>query len=116
MPDNEQEQVGYQPPVEALPPVIPQLEPQLEAIREEVDSDIDDLFEVPQPDDNDMRTDHLFARPEPEDLSDLFDNEGILDLDDEPEPEPRPTPRRVVRTKKLYRPSPPPPTLGRINQ
>ena len=36
-------------------------------------NDMSDLFEVPRKDDNDMRVDHLFALPEPEDVSDLVD-------------------------------------------
>ena len=65
-----------------------------------------DLFEVPQPEDNDITTEHLTAVPEKEDLSDLFnvseeemmggdsDLSDLVDVstadvmgDDEPEPE-----------------------------
>jgi len=47
---------------------------QLEVKQEEESSDdLDDLFEVPQPEDNDMAVDHLVARPEEDDLSDLVE-------------------------------------------
>ena len=114
MPDNEQEIYRENPmlvrPVEALPPVIPQ--PEIE----EPKSDIDDLFEVPQPEDNDIRTDHLVAAPEEDDLSDLTDppeEEELSDLftgeqpAEEPEQVQRPPVRRFIRTNRRY---PPPPT------
>ena len=107
--DNEQEQIGYSPPVEAIPPVIPQPE----EVVEEPKNDIDDLFEVPQPEDNDMRTDHLVAAPEEDDMSDLTDppeEEELSDLftgeqpAEEPEQVQRPPVRRYVRTNRPYSP------------
>ena len=111
MPEDEGQTISV--PVEATPPA---------EVEEEPKSDIDDLFEVPQPEDNDMRTDHLVAAPEDDDLSDLTDppeEEELSDLftgeqpAEEPEQE-RPTrqpPKRLVRTSKGY---PPPTTLGGV--
>ena len=104
----EREELAIQMPVSEP---LPKSEP------EEPKSDTDDLFEVPQPEDNDMRTDHLVAAPEDDDLSDLTDppeEEELSDLftGEQPAEEPeqerqtRQAPRRFVRTNRRY----PPPT------
>ena len=75
--------------------------------------DLSDLFEVPQPDDNDMVTDHLFVLDEEDDLSDLFDvsREDILGagFNQPPEP-PRPKYRVTQKGRRISRRQPPPPT------
>ena len=72
-----------------------------------------DLFEVPQPEDNDMYVDDLVATPEEDDISDLVDvsNEDIMG---EPPPlnkerEYKMPSRRVRRTSRPYNP---PTSLG----
>ena len=99
-----------------IPAAVPPPEPVVVEEEPEPESDIDDLFEVPQPEDNDMRTDHLFAAPEEDDLSDLTDTEGIMELDDEPEPVAEP-PQRTTRKVRVVRrrPPTPPPSLGGVN-
>jgi len=90
----------------------------------EGEDDIADLFEGPQPEDNDMATDHLFAVDEPEDLSDLTDvpEEAVmgeeLDAESEPEPEPQPQPRRyriVSKGRRVIRREPPSPGIRGVN-
>jgi len=94
-------------PEEAEDRLSPQT--RIEAVQpppEEEKDELADLFEVPQPEDNDITTEHLTAVPEKEDLSDLFnvseeeimggdsDLSDLVDVshadvmgDDEPEPE-----------------------------
>jgi len=111
MPDNEDVRL----PEEAIPPIAPQFEvvPEPEVKPEEEEEDeLADLFTPPEPEDNDMTTDHLVKAPEKEDLSDLFEvsDEDIMGEAPAPEPEPPPKPRyRIVR--RPIRRSPPPPTI-----
>ena len=58
-------------------------------IKQEEEDDLDYLFEVPEPGDNDMKVDHLVDAPEKEDLSDMFNvsdedimGEGGSDMSD----------------------------------
>ena len=99
MPD-EEEQVGYPAPV-GLP---------VEAEAEEEKDELADLFEVPQPEDNDMVTDHLLDIDEDDDLSDLtsVSQEDVMGTPlGESKKRYRVVPRRVN--------APPPPTsLGGI--
>ena len=126
------------PPEPPLPPEIIQsiesvpVETKPEEEEEEKD-ELADLFEVPQPGDNDMETDDLFECTEKDivggrELSEE-DEKAMADMVDvsyedimgepEPEPEPEPPPkpkyklvRRFKRTNKQY---PPPPTsLGGV--
>jgi len=60
--------------------------------------DLDDLFEGPQPEDNDMAIDHLVDVPEEEELDDLLDVEPEDIMGEAPPP-------RVRRTGKPYVPS-----------
>ena len=110
----EREELAIQMPVSEP---LPKSEP------EEPKSDTDDLFEVPQPEDNDMRTDHLIAAPEEDDMSDLTDPPEEEDLSDlftgeqpaeEPERAIRPPVRRYVRTNRPY--YPPPTSLKGLRQ
>lgn len=96
-------------PAEATTP-----EPEVE---EEEEDELADLFEVPQPKDNDMRTDHLFGVDDEGDMSDLVEvsEEDIMGEPSEPESVERP----VVKSKKyrIVRPirrEPPPTSLGGI--
>jgi len=106
----EVEEVAYRP--EPMPvPVEPE---------EEEEDELADLFEVPQPEDNDMRTGHLVEVPEEADFSDLIEvSEADIMGDDFPgtppsteTPETRRVPvKRFKRTPRRY---PPPPTLGGV--
>jgi len=107
------------------PSPAPVIEPEPEPEKDELAS----LFEVPQPEDNDMATDHLFEVGEDltgfedDDLSDLVDVsvEDIMgDNEDYPGAPPstelpqRAPVRRFKRTPRRY---PPPPTsLGGLRQ
>lgn len=101
----EPEEVAYQP--------VPEPEPKAEEKGE-----LDDLFEVPQPEDNDMVTDHLVELDEEDDLSDLT-SVSREDIMGEPYPGvpsveeevPIQRLRRVKRTGRRYYPTPPP-SLG----
>ena len=57
-----------------------------EIVEEPPKDELADLFEVPQPEDNDMTISHLFEVPEEEDLSDLVDvgNEDLMGYGGEP--------------------------------
>jgi len=101
-------EVGYQP--------VPEPEPEPEE-----EDELADLFEVPQPEDNDMRTDHLVEVPKEEDFSDLVEvSEADIMGDDFPgtppsseEPVQRPRPvRQFKRTPRRY--PPPPTTMGGV--
>jgi len=82
----------------------------------EVEDELADLFTVPQPDDNDMKTDHLLEVPEEtteEDLADLFEVGDIMDDEEYPGTPPTPEeiprrtiPRRYKRTPRRYQPPP----------
>jgi len=107
-------------PVERVEPVT---EPTPEPEPEEED-ELAGLFEVPQPDDNDMRIDHLFAQPEgEEDFSDLVEvsREDIMGDgvgEDYPGTPPstelpqRRSVKRFKRTSRRYQPPPPPSVQG----
>lgn len=68
--------------------------------------DMDDLFEVPQPEDNDMATDDLFESDGEEDFSDLTDipYDELLGVDKEDimGKKPIPRPQRFGRTQRPY--------------
>lgn len=83
---------------EAVPVVEPVAKPK---------DDMSDLFEVPQPEDNDMVVDHLVEPPEEEDMSDLVDVSQEDLMGELPKPKPKPV-ARFRRTVKPY--TPPPPT------
>lgn len=87
-------------PAEVPPPVA--------EVEEESEGDVDDLFEVPQLEDNDMRTDHLIDIDDPEDLSDLtaVTQEDVMGTP----PKQKPKYRLVRRPIRRY---PPPPTTVR---
>lgn len=96
---------------------VPAEDPPPEEVEEKPKDEMADLFEVPQPEDNDMTTAHLVAAPKKDDLSDLTDPPEEEDISDlfaggeplalEPEPEPVKRPERRVKFVKRY---PPPPT------
>ena len=116
MPDEEEqtEEETIMVPAEATPP-----EPEVEE-----EDELKDLFEVPQPEDNDMRTDIALDFDEEDiiggdpDMSDLVDvpEEDIMG---EPEPEGEEAERPIVKKKKyrIVRPirrEPPPTSVGGI--
>ena len=98
-------------PAEATPPEAEVVEvPELEE-----EDELADLFTVPQPEDNDMTTDHLVVAPEEEKLDDLFvvSEEDIMG--EAPAPEPEQVQRPVVKKKyRIIRREPPPTSLGGI--
>lgn len=67
----------------------------VEPERETNEEALADMFEVPQPDDNDMRVDHLVELDEEENLDDLVDVDFDKDIigDEEPEQPAQPKPR-----------------------
>ena len=65
--------------------------------------DLDDLFEGPQPEDNDMAIDHLVAVPDEEELDDLLDVDAEDIMGEAPPP-------RVRRTGRPYIPRGLPPS------
>lgn len=81
-----------------------------EPVSEPPSDGIDDLFEVPQPEDNDMAIDHLIEVDEEEDISDLVDvsNEDIIG--EAPEP-PKKKYRIVPRGSRVIRRQPPPASM-----
>ena len=80
----------------------PEPEPEPEPKPEQPASALDDLFEVPDEDDNDMYVDDLIAVDEEGDLSDLtrVTEEDIMGSP----PRPRPSPVRYRRTGRRYIP------------
>lgn len=101
MPDNEEQKIRL--PIEAIPPVAPELE----EVEEEKKDELADMFEVPQEDDNDMVTDHLVELDEEDDLSDLtaVSREDIMGTP------PKPRVRVTRRGKRFIRREPPPTSL-----
>ena len=103
---------------DGLPPMpagVEQLAPTLEPVKPKPDSDLDDLFEVPQEHDSDMETGDLFDLPDEdvgvddeEDLSDLFELNGDIGSPHHPTPKQRPILRRVIRPRYA-----PPTSMGR---
>ncbi len=74
-----------------------------------------DLFEVPQPDDNDMTIDHLFLSEEEDDMSDLTEV-STEDIMGEEEAKPAIKERRVARRfKRVPRRYTPPTSIGGLN-
>lgn len=97
--------------VEAIPPEERIEPPPPDEIEEKPEDELADLFEVPQPEDNDMVTDHLVELDEEDDLSDLTEvtREDIMGTP----PVKRVPKRRLKRTGRHY---PPPPTsIGGVN-
>lgn len=89
--------------------------PEVEPEPEEKD-ELADLFEVPQPEDNDMVTDHLTRIGEEDDMSDLVEvtEEDIMgEAPEEPEP-PKPRFRIRPRGRRVIRREPPPTSLGGV--
>jgi len=105
MQDEEEEQTEettIRIPTEATPP---------EEVEEEPKDELDDLFEVPQPEDNDMATDHLVDIDEEEDLSDLttVTDEDIMGS-------PPVVRKRKERPRRVgIRREPPPTSIGGVN-
>jgi len=91
-------------PIEPLPVVepepLPVIEPQLQA------DELSDLFEVPQPEDNDFYIDDLFELDGDDDLSDLtsVSNEDVMGPP--PRVVKRKTTPRVRRASRRYAPPP----------
>lgn len=76
---------------------------------------VDDLaymFEVPQPEDNDMYTEDLITVDEEEDISDLINVGGSDLIGDSPYPEDKPKYRVTPRGRRVVRPYPPPTAMG----
>lgn len=102
-----------EPAAEPMPetpaPVFERAEPE----RETNEEALADLFDVPQPEDNDMRTDHLVELEEEEDLSDLVDVNFGTDIVGDEEPEPQQKRFRISpRGRRFIRRQPPPTSLG----
>lgn len=91
---------------EPIPPVEEDVVLEVEPEAKPKD-ELADLFEVPQPDDNDMTTDHLVEAPEEEDVSDLVEVSQEDLMGKLPPPKPKPV-VKFRRTTKRY--TPPPPT------
>jgi hypothetical protein len=123
MNDEDREQPNIVIPETVEPPPIVEeqevgeIEEQVEEKPEpEADSDgLSDLFEVPQPEDNDMVTDHLVEVDEEDDLSDLTDVSVEDVMGEAPEPEPPKKRYRIVpRGRRVIRREPPSTTLGGV--
>lgn len=67
----------------------------------EGEGELDDLFEVPEPEDNDINCDDLLELDEEEGVEDLLtvSHEDIVNGNDKPKPKPQ-----LVRTNKPYPP------------
>jgi len=92
------------------PVVIPEediTEMPAEAPEPEPKDELADMFEVPQPEDNDMVTDHLVELDEEDDLSDLtaVSREDIMGTP------PKPKYKIVRRGRRFLRREPPPTSL-----
>jgi len=94
-----EEEQAIRVPAEATPP---------EEVEEKPKDELEDLFEVPQEEDNDMATDHLVDVDEEEDLSDLTDvsREDVMGT-------PPVVRKRKVRPKPRHS-QPPPTSLGGV--
>ena len=96
-------------PAEALPP-----EPEVEEEKEP--DELADLFEVPQPEDNDMRTDIALDLDEEDIMGGDPDMSDLVDVPDEvftgapPASEPEKVKRPVRRVRLIRRRPPTPPT------
>lgn len=106
------------PPTEIpLPPPITPVSPTSEPlVRPEEPGrvhELDDLFEVPQPEDNDMEVDDLFEIPE-EDIDFSDDLSDITQVTNEDVMGSPPKPKAQPRFRRTTRPYYPPPSLGGI--
>ena len=118
MPDEEEraEEETIIVPAEATPP-----EPEVE---EEEEDELKDLFEVPQPEDNDMRTDIALDFDEEDIIGGDSNMSDLVDVPEEDimgEPESEEAERPVVKKKKyrIVRPirrEPPPTSVGGIRR
>ena len=109
MPDIPEPEPEAEPMPETPAPVFERSEPE----RETNEDALADLFEVPQQDDNDMRTAHLVELEEEEDLSDLVDVDFGTDIVGDEEPEPQQKRFRISpRGRRFIRRQPPPTSLG----